>query len=116
MVVTKKEAQQKYFYCINFQTRIHAVVSDNRNHVRPPRRLTKKETRKFPIASSATKRCTSHEKSGHCTHPEKPGRCARHMNENNIQTNDGRKGKPINELHRKKIKIIYTYEKRKICV
>ena len=31
MTVTRTEAQQQYFYCISFQTKIHAVVADNQN-------------------------------------------------------------------------------------
>ena len=93
MVVTKKGAQKQYLCCINFSD----SCGNNQSHVHPPRRSTKKETQKSPTAWSATKHSTRHEKSGHCTRPEKPGRYARHMNENNRQTNDGRKGKPIND-------------------
>ena len=61
--------------------------------------------RKSPTAWSVTKYCTPHQKLGRCaglyklgrcTRLYKPGHYARHMNENNGQTNDGGEDKPIN--------------------
>ena len=106
-----------FFYCVNFETRIYAVVSDNQNHIRPSRRSTKKKSRISPTACSVTISCTRHDTSGHCTDPKKPGRFTRHINKNNGQTKDGGKGKPVNELHEKKNKhYLYLQQKRKIYI
>ena len=87
------------FYCINLRScgnnRItsirHKIQRRKRNDrqpkpVRPPRRSTKKESRKSPTAWSATKYCMRHHELDRCTRLCKPEHCSRHMDENNEQT------------------------------
>ena len=83
-------------------------MSDNQNHVRPPRRSTAKESRKSPTEWSATKYCTRHQQLGCCT---------RHMNKTIGEEETG-KGKPVNKLPREEKHKHYLalIKKIKICV
>ena len=113
MAVTMKEARQKYFYCINSRS-----CGRQTKHVRPPRRSTKKESRKSSTAWLVTKYCTPHKKLGHCKRSEKVGRCARHLNENNTQQKTAGKASRSSSHHEKKNKHYLTLRKKEkyMCV
>ena len=92
---------------LRVQTRIHAVVSDNQNHVHAPQQSAKKNSRKSLAAWSVTKYNIRHQKLGCGT---------RLQNQVKQQTNKRWWERQADQraTMRRKNKHFYTYEKRKI--